>query len=134
MKAVFLDSNVLIDVITNDAQWASWSSSIIEKHAHDGILILNPIVYAEVSLCFNRIEDFDELLDENYFKWADLPKEACFLAAKCFLNYKKRGGKRTSTLPDFFIGAHASILGVPLATRDVARYKTYYPKLKLICP
>lgn len=134
MKAVFFDSNVLIDVITHDIKWFSWSSAVLEKYSDDGVVIINPIIYAEVSLCFNRIEDFDSLLDEKYFRWVGIPKEACFLAAKCFLNYRKRGGQKTSNLPDFFIGAHAAVLETPLVTRDVSRFKTYFPKLKLIHP
>ena len=98
------------------------------------ILVINPIIYAEVSIGFHRIEDVEMVLPPGFFRRDPFPWEAAFLAGKCFLAYRKKGGRRSSTLPDFFIGAHAAIARIPLLTRDVSRYRTYFPKLKLVAP
>ena len=102
--------------------------------AGDHALVINPIVYAEVSIGFDRIEDLDGALPADIIERRPIPLEAAFLAGKCFLKYRRRGGPRQSTLPDFFIGAHAAVEGMTLLTRDAARYRTYFPRLKLICP
>jgi hypothetical protein len=97
-------------------------------------LAINPVIYAEVSIRFERIEDLEQVLSPTYFRRDPLPWEAAFLAGKCFLTHRKKGGRKRSPLPDFFIGAHASVAGIPLLTRDISRYRTYFPKLELIVP
>ena len=134
MGHVLVDSNVLLDVITEDPAWFSWSSSALEAQAEDNILAINPVIYAEVSIGFNQIEDLEQAISGNLIERLPIPWEAAFLAGKCFQQYRKRGGQKTSTLPDFFIGAHAAVAGIPLLTRDAARYRTYYPKLTVIAP
>lgn len=134
MTAVLVDSNVLLDVMTEDARWFPWSSGAI-SHAADGArLVINPIIYAEVSIRYSLIETIDAALPKTMLDREGIPYEAAFLAGKCFLAYRRRGGKRQSPLPDFFIGAHAAISGYRLLTRDAARYRTYFPKLNLITP
>lgn len=134
MADVMADSNVLLDVLTEDQVWFEWSSRTLEKCAQEHLLVINPIIYAEVSIGFERIEDLDAALPENLVERRPIPLEAAFLAGKCFLKYRQRGGQKRSTLPDFFIGAHAAVQELTLITRDEARYKTYFPGLKLICP
>lgn len=131
---VLVDSNVLLDVITDDPVWGDWASGILNELFHASVLAINPVIYAEVSVGFQTIEELEATLSLNYFERLSIPYEAAFLAGKCFMKYKKLGGTRTSTLPDFLIGAHAAVLGMSLLTRDVSRYKTYFPRLVLICP
>ena len=131
---VLVDSNVLLDVLTEDPRWSSWSMNALAEQGDRDVLAINPIVYAEVSIGFVRIEEIDAALPPPTFHRLALPWEAAFLAGKCFLAYRKRGGSRTSPLPDLYIGAHASVSGMKLLTRDVVRYRTYFPKLKLIAP
>jgi hypothetical protein len=131
---IVVDSNVILDIVTEDATWFKWSSETLARYAESHILVINPIIYAEVSIGFDRIEDVEIVLSRSSFRRDPLPWEAAFLAGKCFLAYRRKGGKKTSTLPDFFIGAHAAITGIPLLTRDASRYRTYFPKLKLIAP
>lgn len=131
---VLVDSNVLLDVLTEDPRWFAWSSDALADRAERDVLAINPIIYAEVSVGFVRIEDLDAALPPPTFHRLALPWEAAFLAAKCFVAYRKRGGVRTSPLPDFYIGAHASVSGMKLLTRDATRYRTYFPKLGLIAP
>lgn len=131
---VLVDSNVLLDVLTNDPDWAPWSMETLAEQADRDLLAINPIVYAEVSIGFERIEELDAALPSTAFHRLPLPWDAAFLAGKCFVAYRKRGGSRTSPLPDFFIGAHASVAGMTLLTRDAARYRTYFPKLRLVAP
>ena len=131
---ILVDSNVILDIVTEDKTWFQWSSETLAQYAENHILVINPIIYAEVSIGFVRIEDVEIVLSPTFFRREPLPWEAAFLAGKCFLAYRRRGGKRSSTLPDFFIGAHAAIAGIPLLTRDTSRYRTYFPKLKLIAP
>jgi hypothetical protein len=131
---ILVDSNVLLDVLTEDARWSRWSSDALSEHADQDVLAINPIIYAEVSVAFVRIEDLDAALPAPTFHRLTLPWEAAFLAGKCFLAYRKRGGARSSPLPDFYIGAHASVSGLKLLTRDAARYRTYFPKLAVIAP
>jgi len=104
------------------------------KAANGSILVINPLIYAEVSIGFERIEDLEDLLPEDVFRREDLPYEAAFLAGKCFLKYRKSGGARTAPLPDFYIGAHAAVMRYQLLTRDASRYRTYFPTVELICP
>jgi len=129
-----VDSNVLLDVLTEDARWFAWSSGALARRAGESALVINPIIYAEVSIGFARIEDLDETLNSAGFQRRPLPWEAAFLAGKCFQRYRRRGGVRTSTLPDFYIGAHAAVSGLALLTRDAARYRTYFPGLEVISP
>ncbi|MBA7637441.1 hypothetical protein ES703_45085 [subsurface metagenome] len=131
---ILVDSNVILDIVTEDPQWFQWSSEIFAYYADTHILVINPIIYAEVSIGFERIEEVEDVLPLTDFRRAQLPWESAFLAGKCFLKYRKKGGKRRSPLPDFFIGAHATIMGMTLMTRDVSRYRTYFPKLSLISP
>lgn len=134
MSAVLVDSNVLLDVMTEDPRWFSWSAKALANAAETSRLLINPIIYAEVSIRYSRIEDLNDALPMTLVEREALPYEAAFLAGKAFLVYRKRSGTRRSPLPDFFIGAHASIAGHRLLTRDAARYRTYFPKLQLIAP
>lgn len=134
MKPTLIDSNVLLDIFTQDPHWFDWSASQLSKLADQSLLIINPIIYAEVSVRFSRIEVLDGLLLETDFNRERIPYAAAFLAAKAFQSYKGRGGVKQSRLPDFFIGAHAAVRDYQLLTRDRARYRTYYPTLSLIVP
>ena len=129
-----VDSNVILDVVTDDGEWADWSGSMLASAAQRGRLVINPLIYAEVACGFSRIEDLDAALPSAYFVREPLPWPAAFLAARAFLAYRRRGGTRPTPLPDFFIGAHAALAGYTLLTRDRRRYKTYFPKLDLIEP
>ncbi len=129
-----VDSNVLLDIITEDDEWLDWSSSALSACAERGRLVVNPLVYAEVSIGFSAIEDLDDALPAEYFVREPLPWAAAFLAGKAFMQYRRRGGARPHPLPDFYIGAHAAIAGYTLLTRDARRYRTYYPKLRVIAP
>ena len=134
MSPVLVDSNVILDIVTEDPEWMDWSADALERCAESARLVLNPIVYAEVSIGFARIEDVDEALPREYFTREALPWEAAFLAGQAFVRYRKRGGTRVHPLPDFYIGAHAAIEGYTLLTRDARRYRTYFPKLRVIAP
>jgi predicted nucleic acid-binding protein len=134
MSAVLIDSNVLLDIFTEDSRWLSWSSAALERAANGSRLIINPIVYGEVSIRFERIEELDEALPPAIFEREAIPYEAAFLAGKAFLAYRKRAGNKASPLPDFYVGAHAAIRGYRVLTRDVTRYRTYFPTLPLIAP
>ena len=131
---IMVDSNVILDIVTENRHWFQWSSETLAFYADTHKLVINPIIYAEVSIGFDRIEEVEEILPLTHFRRAQLPWEAAFLAGKCFVKYRKRGGKKRSPLPDFFIGAHATIMGMTLMTRDVSRYRSYFPKLTLISP
>jgi predicted nucleic acid-binding protein len=134
MTPVLVDSNVLLDLLTEDPQWFSWSADALARCADESTLGINPIIYAEVSIGFERIEDLEDALARDQFDRLPLPWEAAFLAGKCFSRYRKRGGHKSSPLPDFYIGAHAAVAGMTLLTRDASRYRTYFPKLRLIAP
>ena len=134
MAEMMVDSNVLLDVLTEDERWYDWSSRTLEDLAETHVLVLNPIIYAEVSISFDRIEDLDRALPPEMIERRAITPEAAFLAGKCFVTYRRRGGSRRSPLPDFFIGAHASVEGMSLLTRDAARYQTYFPGLDIISP
>ncbi len=129
-----VDTNVLLDVLTEDPIWLSWSLRSLATAAETGPLYINPIIYSELSIRFSRVEDLDEALPPQDYRRASLPWEAAFLAGKAFLDYRRNGGARTSTLPDFFIGAHAAVDHLSLLTRDVGRYRTYFPTVRLITP
>lgn len=134
MSAVLVDSNVILDVATDDPVWGRWSASTLQALADRTVLVINPIVYAEVCVDFRRIEEVDELLSPDVFVREDLPFVAGFLAAQCFREYRHRGGMRTSPLPDLYIGAHAAVNSYRLLTRDARRYRSYFPRLELIMP
>lgn len=134
MSAILIDANVLLDVMTQDTRWLAWSAGAIERAADRHRLVINPVIYAEVSIRYSRIEELDAALPKTMFDREAIPYEAAFLAGKSFLAYRRRGGTKQSSLPDFFIGAHAAVAGYPLMTRDAARYRTYFPKLSLIAP
>jgi predicted nucleic acid-binding protein len=129
-----VDSCVLIDIFQEDPIWYKWSASVIEIHAEVSMFVINPIIYAEISVAFKKIEEIEEALPLGYFLREPIPHEAAFLAAKSFLKYKRNGGSKSQTLPDFFIGAHALVNGMSIITRDKCRYATYFPALKLITP
>lgn len=132
--ATLVDSNVLLDVFTEDPEWFSWSSTSLAQRAEESALVINPIIYAEVSVGFARIEELEETLPAAAFRRDPLPWEATFLAGKCFLEYRRRGGAKYSPLPDFYIGAHAAVSGLALLTRDASRYRTYFPALEILAP
>jgi predicted nucleic acid-binding protein len=134
VRETLVDSNVLLDVFTEDTAWGDWSASMLAEAAAAGMLLINPIVYAEVSARFERIEDLDEALPSHYYRRVPLPWEAAFLAGQCFVKYRRRGGSRRSPMPDFYIGAHAAVAGVTLLTRDARRYRVYFPSLRIIAP
>ena len=134
MADVLVDSNVILDVFTQDPRWFDRSAAVLARMAGDHELIVNPIVYAEVSVGFERIEELDAALPGESFRREPLPWEAGFLAGKCFLTYRRRGGTRNTPLPDFYIGAHASIEQFAVLTRDTARYRTYFPKIEVLSP
>ena len=133
-NGVLVDSNVLLDVLEEDENWYAWSSTQLQIVADRSTLIINPIIYAEVSVGFKRIEELEDVLPMDFFQRKPIPYEAAFLAGKCFIRYRKLGGTKQSPLPDFFIGAHAAVSGLTLLTRDAARYRTYFPSLSLITP
>lgn len=129
-----VDANVLLDVLTEDPVWGEWSAAALGTAAESGPLWINPIIYAEVSVRFSRIEDLERALPASDYRRAQLPWEAAFLAGKAFVQYRRRGGTKTSTLPDFYIGAHAAVAGVTLLTRYSGRYNTYFPTVALVTP
>jgi len=134
VTATLVDSNVLIDVFSDDPAWANWSSRALAELASAGPLVINPVIYAEVSHRYSSKELLDEELPANTFLRENVPWDAAFLAGKAFADYRLRGGQRRSPLPDFFIGAHAAVSGMRLLTRDASRYRTYFPTVELIVP
>jgi predicted nucleic acid-binding protein len=134
VSAFLVDSNVLIDVATLDPSWSDWSFARLDEASDTGPLVINPIIYGEVSVSFSSIAEVDARLPPNIFRREDIPFEAAFLAGKAFATYRKRGGDRTSLLPDFLIGAHAAVRGYSVLTRDSRRYATYFPRVRLITP
>ncbi|MEJ7812068.1 MAG: type II toxin-antitoxin system VapC family toxin [Gemmatimonadaceae bacterium] len=134
MPTVVVDSNVLLDVLIPDPVWGVWSSAALADAAETSVLVINPIIFAEVSVRFDRIEDLDAALPPSAFLREALPWDAAFLAGKSFVAYRRRGGERRSPMPDFYIGAHAAVRGYTLLTRDARRYRTYFPSLAVIAP
>jgi predicted nucleic acid-binding protein len=134
MTSVLVDSNVLLDLMTEDSSWLVWSSNAIEEVAESSRLVINPVIYAEVSVRFSRVEDLSAALPTTLFEREPIPYEAAFLAGKAYSRYRRLGGTRRSPLPDFFVGAHAAIAVYRLLTRDVGRYRSYYPTVPLIAP
>ena len=133
MSTVLVDSNVLLDILIPDPEWEEWSAAALSEVAETSLLAINPIIYAEVSIGFDRIEDLEAALPTE-LRRESLPYDACFLAGRAFLSYKRRSGTKASTLPDFFIGAHAAVSEYTLLTRDSNRFRTYFPSLTMIGP
>ncbi|TWG53523.1 type II toxin-antitoxin system VapC family toxin [Aminobacter sp. J44] len=129
-----VDTNVLLDLVTNDEAWGDWSIAQLEEASLRGPLVINDVVYAELSVRYERIEDLEAFIDAAGLELRPLPRSALFLAGKVFTRYRRSGGTRTGVLPDFFIGAHAAVAELPLLTRDVGRYQTYFPTVELIFP
>lgn len=134
MPVFLVDSNVLLDVLTEDPRWMDWSVDSLERCADSGVLAINPIIYAEVSVRFERIEDLEAAFPHEYFRRLALPWEAAFLAGKCFLEYRRQKGRKPVPLPDFYIGAHAAVRQMLLLTRDAGLYRTYFPGLHIVSP
>jgi len=131
---ILVDTNVILDVVENDPVWADWSEQQLEKASLQTILCINEIIYAELSIAFEAIEELELVLKNGEFRVEPIPREALFLAGKAFVNDRKRKGTKTGVLPDFLIGAHAAVAELPLLTRDTKRYETYFPTLELIAP
>lgn len=131
---MLVDTNVLIDIVEDDPDWSDWS--VAQLHAQSKIhqLCINPIIYAELSMTFSTVEALDQVIEHMALSVIDIPRQALFLAGKAFIQYRRRGGSRTNVLPDFFIGAHAAVSGLPLLTRDVKPYQRYFPSVRLISP
>ena len=134
MKGVLVDSNIILDVFLNDLKWGDWSESKLEEYSDQTSLYINSIIYSEISIGFELIEDLESAVSKAGFQILEIPKEALFLAGKAYVKYKKRRGTKRTPLPDFFIGAQAAVLNLDLLTRDVSRYQSYFPTVKLIAP
>lgn len=130
---ILVDSNVILDLVTQDSTWLDWSKSALERYSSRG-LMANAMVYAELCGAAETSSDVDALMGDLSVTLLEIPREALFLAAKAHLSYRRKGGSRTTGLPDFFIGAHAQSLGIPILTRDRGRYQSYFPNVSLICP
>ncbi len=131
---ILVDSNVIIDVLTKDPLWRAWSESALSDAADRDEVAINAIIYAEIASGFATMQDLDRHLGAEAFRRLALPYEAGFVAGRAFVEYRRRGGVRTSPLPDFYIGAHAAVSGFSLLTRDARRYASYFPKVPLISP
>lgn len=129
-----VDSNVFLDVITESPRWADWSERKLKEVSTQGPVLINPIVYSEVSVGYSTLDELDTVLPDDLYIRTPLPWSAAFLAGKCFQRYRKRGGEKRSPLPDFYIGAHAAVSRLRLLTRDARRYRTYFPTVELIAP
>ncbi len=131
---LLVDTNVILDVAEDDGRWGDWSQRQLEAASRRYALLINPVIYAELSIAYLRIEELERMLAHAGIRVEPIPREALFLAGKAFLQYRRKGGAKTGVLPDFFVGAHAAVAGIPLLTRDTRRYRTYFPKLVLITP
>ena len=131
---LLVDTNVILDVVEDDPDWANWSQTRLDAAALQYTLLINSVIYAELSIAYLRIEELEAMLSTAGFRMEPIPREALFLAGKVFRQYRNRGGTRTGVLPDFFIGAHAAVAGIPLLTRDPRRYRSYFPGLDMIHP
>ena len=134
MKGILVDSNVILDIFLNDLKWADWSEYKLEEYSVQTSLYINSIIYSEISIGFELIEDLESAISRADFQLLEIPKEALFLAGKAYVQYKRRKGVKRTPLPDFFIGAQAAVLDLELLTRDVSRYQSYFPTVKLIAP
>ena len=126
---LLVDTNVILDVVENDPEWAAWSQSQLDAASLKFSLVINPVIYAELSIAYRRIEELEAMIKSSELRLESIPREALFLAGRVFLKYRQRRGSKSGVLPDFFIGAHAAVAGIPLLTRDVSRYRTYFPSL-----
>jgi predicted nucleic acid-binding protein len=131
---ILVDTNVLLDVLENDAKWAAWSQGQLDAASATDTLAINPIIYSELSIAFAKIEELETVIAEASLAVEPLPREALFLAGKVFLSYRRSRGTKHSVLPDFYIGAHAAVMEWPILTRDVGRYRTHFPTVPLITP
>ncbi|HTT39000.1 MAG TPA: type II toxin-antitoxin system VapC family toxin [Burkholderiales bacterium] len=131
---LLVDTNVLLDIVQDDPQWAEWSIGQLRAQAKIHALAINPVIYAETSLAFSTIEALDAVVARMDLAVHEMPRAALFLAGKAFVQYRRRGGGKTQVLPDFFIGAHAAVQGWPLLTRDASRFRTFFPSLVVIAP
>jgi predicted nucleic acid-binding protein len=134
MNGILIDSCVLLDLFTDDPHWADWSESILEQYSQTNTLYINSIVYTEISIGFERIEEVEEAIENLGIKVLEIPREALFLTGKAFVQYRRNKGIKNSPLPDFFIGAHSAVTQLDLITRDLSKYKTYFPQVNLIHP
>jgi predicted nucleic acid-binding protein len=134
MDKLLVDTNILLDLFLDDPIWADWSEMTLERYHASHKLIINPIIYTEASIGFERIEALEEAIAAAGFQMEEIPKEALFLTGKLFLQYRQNKGSKLSPLPDFFIGAHAAVLGIDLITRDIGRYRACFPTVNLIAP
>jgi predicted nucleic acid-binding protein len=132
INGILIDSCVLLDLFTDDPNWAQWSESMLEKYSQTNTLYINSMVYTEISIGFKKIEEVEEAMTQLEIKVLEIPREALFLTGKVFLQYRKNQGTKTSPLPDFFIGAHAAVSKFDLITRNSGKYQTYFPQVKLI--
>ncbi|MGI8619101.1 MAG: type II toxin-antitoxin system VapC family toxin [Gemmatimonadaceae bacterium] len=132
--AVLIDTNILLDIFTQDAKWFDWSSTAVRNAIDDSVAVINPIIYAEVSVHFSAIEELDFKLPADQFRRDDLPWPAAFLAGKAYRIYRRGAGVKRSPMPDFYIGAHAAVAGFRLLTRDPTLYRSYFPTVKLLSP
>jgi predicted nucleic acid-binding protein len=131
---ILVDTNVLLDVLESDAEWAGWSQDQLDAASATDTLAINQIIYSELSMAFARIEEIEAVIEEVALKVEPIPREALFLAGKVFLKYRRAEGIKNNVLPDFFIGAHAAVMQWPILTRDVSRYRTYFPAVELMAP
>jgi predicted nucleic acid-binding protein len=131
---VLVDTNVLIDVVTGDPVWGTWSAQTLQEVHESAVAVINPIIYGELSVGFRTIEAIDAILPDDLYVREGIPYQAAFLAGRVYADYRRAGGTRDSLLPDFYIGAHAAVAGYRLLTRDTTRYRTYFPRLQLIAP
>ena len=131
---MLVDTNVLVDVFENDPDWADWSIEQLQSQSKVHRLIINPIIYSELSLTFSSVESLNQVLDDMELRMLEIPKPALFLAGKAFVQYRRGGGTKHNVQGDFFIGAHAAVTKLPLLTRDTRRYRNYFPSIKLIAP
>jgi hypothetical protein len=134
MNGLLVDSNVILDIFLDDPKWADWSVGTLANASYNSTLYINQIVYTEVSIGFDKIEELELALHQGGFQMLEIPKEALYLAGKAYLNYKRGKNTKRSPLPDFYIGAQAAVLGMDLITRDKGRYRTYFPTVRIICP
>lgn len=134
MVPILVDSNVLLDLATDDPVWSTWSAHALAQSGATATLVINPIIYAEISVGFDNVEEIETIFPPEIFKRDQLPYEAAFLAGKVYRDYRRRGGVRRSPLLDFYVGAHAAVMGYRLLTRDAARYRNYFPTVALIIP
>lgn len=134
MNGCLVDSNVILDLLLDDPDWSDWSEATLTKYGETGPLFINLVIYSEISVGFERIEELERAIQIAAFQLLEIPKEALFLAGKAFLQYRKSRGIKTSTLPDFYIGAQAAVMDLSLITRDESRYRTYFPTVRLVTP